>query len=294
MGIEVYFQTVGWITNIITTLAASKFTWDFLKLKEKTSSHYMILILTLSDFGYPLKTMLDYLLIKDLQSAYWMSYVGTFVFQWSLYWSTIIAIFTYTLLAGKSTSFCPRNFMKKSVWLCTLLAFACPLMIMFKLFGVSVRYLGPGLAAVDYPLEGALDKILYFVFFNLIAKMIPIIIITWCYLKVGYIVRTTFSYAMTQSQSQFSAFRIFGYIFIPMLCFLPGILADIVCSYQGTFYPLWAQVFVYTVRRSWPFLNIMAYWFLTSFEAPEEDDNNSVPELCLSLQENYAKTNQTY
>ena len=155
---------------------------------------------------------------------------------------------------------------------------------MYDMFGVGVRYLGPGLAAVDYPLVGDTDKILYFVFFNLIPKVIPTLIITWCYVKVGYIVRTTFSYAMTQSQSQFSAFRIFGYIFIPMLCFFPGIIADVVCSYEGTFYPLWVQILVYTVRRSWPFLNILAYWFLSSFEAPEEDEN-SKPELCLSLQQ---------
>lgn len=128
MGFEVYFQTVGWATNFITTIAATKFIWGFLKLKDKTASHYMILILTLSDFGYPLKTMLDYLLIKDLDSAYMMSYVGTFVFQWKLYWSTVIAIFTYSLLTGRKSSFSPKSFIYKSLLICTILAFACPIM----------------------------------------------------------------------------------------------------------------------------------------------------------------------
>jgi len=127
MNFETYFISFGWFANIITGFTVLLFLISFFRLKEKSSSQYMILILTISDFGYPLKSMLDYYFVKDLPTSYLSSCFGSYIYRWSLYWSVAIGLFTYKLLTV-SYAFNPKRFIIKSICWCTILSTAAPIM----------------------------------------------------------------------------------------------------------------------------------------------------------------------
>ena len=127
MSFEAFFKVFSWISTIITILAVLFFLWSFFRLKEKSYSQYMILILTIADFGYPLKITFDYYFVRDITSAYIMTYFGIYIYRWSLYWSAIIGIFTHKLLTQDFT-FNPKRFMIKAIVWCTILSAAAPLM----------------------------------------------------------------------------------------------------------------------------------------------------------------------
>ena len=127
MSFEAFFKVFSWISTIITILAVLFFLWSFFRLKEKSYSQYMILILTIADFGYPLKITLDYYFVRDLPSAYIMSYFGTYVYRWSLYWSATIGIFTYKLLT-QDHIFNPKRFIIKAVIWCSIFSASAPLL----------------------------------------------------------------------------------------------------------------------------------------------------------------------
>jgi len=127
---------------------------------------------------------------------------------------------------------------------------------------------------------------MYNISYNFITICIPIIIICYCYYKVTQTVKKMYGFAISASQLRSNSLKMFGYVAIPILCFLPGIVSDLIFSFQGTYYNLEAQIITSIARRSWSFLNLLAYWFLNLPEHHKKRDSvigDEVPDFSLSL-----------
>ena len=84
----------------------------------------------------------------------------------------------------------------------------------------------------------------------------------FCYLRLQQVLRTTYGSMMTHIE--FSPVRMYMYVAIPIICFLPWIIMDLVYIFINGPFPFWAVAVACTLRDSWGFLNLLAYWFLGS------------------------------
>ncbi len=116
----------GWTTDLITATCAIKFLWSWRNLRERTPGLYMVLILSIFDLLYPITNMFR-LTFQSSNSGKIFYPIAVYIYRFSLYWSTVISIFTYYVIAKKKT-FDPDNFIKRGVLICLGAALLCPLM----------------------------------------------------------------------------------------------------------------------------------------------------------------------
>lgn len=131
------------------------------------------------------------------------------------------------------------------------------------------------MSTTDFPTTNFFHKIMYFLFYNLIGTLLPVLLMAYCYWKVT---RTTKEeYEQSEEESRKNNFKIFAYVAIPFICFVPGVIAETVASFMGVEYPRWFSMVNFTIRKSWCVLNLLVYWFMGSSNqkpALENDDDN--------------------
>jgi len=111
---------------------------------------------------------------------------------------------------------------------------------------------------------------MYFLTFDIIGTLAPIIITFSLYFQVYKVLRIEDDGEM-RNKALSNPRRVLNYSFIQFICFFPGILADGVFMFQGKIAPFEIAVIISITRRSWGFLNLLAYWFL---RIGEEENNN--------------------
>jgi uncharacterized membrane protein (DUF485 family) len=102
------------------------------------------------------------------------------------------------------------------------------------------------------------DSIMYLVVFDGIGGLLPIMVTLYCYYKVYCTLRDD----DFPRELQVRASRVFWYSFVQIICFVPEILADIICSVTNNNYPFGVGAIITFLYRSWGFLNLLIYWFL--------------------------------
>ena len=122
---ETLFQITFWLINALITITSFLFVFSFCRLKEKSIGLYMILILTLSDFSFPLMNMITVMIEINKEWDHILYIVAVVLFCFSLYWSTVIAVFSYKILAVKKI-FDSSGFLRKSLLYCAILCMFCP------------------------------------------------------------------------------------------------------------------------------------------------------------------------
>lgn len=120
---------------------------------------------------------------------------------------------------------------------------------------------------------------MYLLLYNFIGTLLPVLMIAYCYLKVTKAMKE--EYELSKEESRKNNFKIFAYMAIPFICFVPGVLADTVFSFMGVDYPRWFTMMNFIIRKSWCVLNLLVYWFLgssnqkTNPALANDDDNQS-------------------
>jgi len=254
------FQYLNWVINTLIVSASLIFYYKFLKLRERTTGHYMIFVLTLSDLIFPAMNMLTTTILKGKVPDDILYIIAVAVYRFSLYWSTAIAIFSYMILA-QSQIINSRSFFIKAFFSCFILTFFCPSLIIYNVFGIDIKHLGPGFSTVGFPPSSFLTQILGWLTFDIVGTTVPALIIFICYFKVYQTLKT--SYDSIIEQTRITAGRMFIYVIIPFLCFMPWTLADLYNILIGIDYPFSVVILASTLRRCWGFLNLLAYWFLS-------------------------------
>jgi len=160
--------------------------------------------------------------------------------------------------------------------------------ILCHLFGIHTIYRAGGSISIRYPLKGLVDQILFFFFFDLVGTLIPIFITYYLYLQVYKSLKAQEEYCGEPLEE--NPKKVLWYSYIQLFCFLPGTLSDAIFMFQGRNSPFYVSVLISVTRRSWGFLNLLAYWFLKIAKKKEEeqsfvDNDNSEIEKSFSMNE---------
>lgn len=252
----------GWVTDLITAVCALKFLYSFRNLKERTPGLYMVLILSISDLAYPITNMFRLTFQNGLNGDFFYP-LAVYIYRFSLYWSTIIAVFTYFVIAKKKT-FDPDRFIIRGAILCLCASLLCPLMIITHLWGISVRPLGPGLSVVYFPPPNLAHQLIGWLIYDVIGTLGALGVILYCYSKVYKALKLTYGYM--DFGNGINPKRVFIYVAIPFISFMPWAIADLTIIFANVEYPFWLMITVTTARRCWGFLNLLAYWFLSPYQ----------------------------
>jgi len=145
------------------------------------------------------------------------------------------------------------------------------LRILCHLFGIQTIYRAGGSISIRYPLESLANQILFFIFFDLVGTLIPIFITYYLYLQVYKSLKTQEEYSGEPLEE--NPKKVLWYSYIQLFCFVPGTLSDAFFMFQGRNAPFGVSVFISVTRRSWGFLNLLAYWFLKIAKKKEEEQS---------------------
>jgi len=186
-------------------------------------------------------------------------YIAGILFCFSLFWSTAIAIFSYKALTTPK-NFNSKGFLKKALIYVCLITMYGPLLVTFNVCGIHIKTLAPGFSTVGFPYTtNKFTQYLGWFLIDIVALFFPIFIIFYCYYKVYKALKVSYD----GMYAELSSMRVFIYVLIPTICFLPWHIADFVAIYNDKDVDFVIMVVIAVFRRAWGFLNLLAYWFLS-------------------------------
>lgn len=97
---------------------------------------------------------------------------------------------------------------------------------------------------------------------------LPVFVISYCYIKISKDLRTTLSNFIRDARD--NANRLLWFPVVPIVCWCPEIVADVICMYYSTDYPDWLGFLISLIHRCWGLLNLLTYWLLT----PKNDEKS--------------------
>jgi len=132
-----------------------------------------------------------------------------------------------------------------------------------------VKQLGPGLSITAYSNDSLLKLLMGWFLYDVVGTLSPSFIILYCYSRVLNTIKTLYRF-VGPSAGDGKRLRFSFYTAIPIICFLPWIIVDLVYSFIDSEMPFLIVFIVTTFRRAWGFLNLLAYWFLR----PQQEDQD--------------------
>lgn len=117
------------LIDVVIILIFSIFLLSFMRNREKNYTMITILILTLSDLGYPIMHILTIIWVKfDLN----LNVLGPIAFAvngFNLYWTAALALYTHFLFKSiiESKSFHYKRFIIVALFICLTLSLAFPI-----------------------------------------------------------------------------------------------------------------------------------------------------------------------
>ncbi len=150
------------------------------------------------------------------------------------------------------------------------------------MWGIHAEYIGPGLFRLAFANPATSNPKMFFVFYDFFGTILPVLIISFCYIGVYRFLKFLKSLAVTYSK--INTTKVLVYIFIPTLCYGPQIISDMIYTSRRRSSPFWWAFAISTLRRSWGVLNLLAFWF-TSVDGKENRDSllNQSQQRTLSL-----------
>jgi len=127
---KVISETIGWTSDILIILASSFILSSYLRIKKKSSTHIMIIILSIGDLFIPLTHMIG-LSFKDLptyDNILFPIIIG--ILHFSLYWALVMALFVYFVLV-KQINIQPKSYIIKGLIIVLICAPFCSIVYLF-------------------------------------------------------------------------------------------------------------------------------------------------------------------
>jgi len=133
-----------------------------------------------------------------------------------------------------------------------------------------VIYVGKGIATATFESSNLWLRFAAWIIYDGVGTLFPVIMIAFCYHKMQKSLKTSFTYSPHISRNKANATRIRWYIAIPIICFVPFVFLHLTNVILYNQYPFVLILFLATLRRTWGFLNLFAYWFFK----PEKQGGN--------------------
>lgn len=257
-----FFKLTAWTTDVITIIIVLLFLYKFNKLPVKTYSTYMVLILNISDCIFPVVDIITQYLPQDDEVAMPLGALKTFCSHFSLAFSAAIAVYFYLVLHSNRI-LNPKRFTIYALVCCFLFSSFFAICVATQLWNIHAKFDEAGLISVDYGLTSAQNQTLYLIFEDLMGTLLPILITLYCYYRV-------FETLSSMTGSIINPTRVLYYSIIQMVCFMPGIIADLVFIFQQSRYNVVCAIVVGFLHRCWGFLNLLAYWFTNPQQEAQE------------------------
>ena len=142
-----------------------------------------------------------------------------------------------------------------------------------------------GMYSIGYSPKTFFDQLVSFIGLDFVGVVLPISLNVFFFTKLRTLIQASFHFSQAQKNENLA---IWWYPFVAMICFIPGVICDIVIGLSGNFYPFWLSVASNLLHRAWAFMNLWVYWKLTSKANSQEDllDEES-PEFSLSKTESF-------
>lgn len=149
-------------------------------------------------------------------------------------------------------------------------------------FGTTVYYDDAGILRLfSFSTAAVADTVAFFIVFQVVARLIPTLITSFCYIKSYRELKTSELYRVTRSGNQ--ELRALWYGIIPLIAFVPGIMFTAIHFFDlfpipRQAEPLEVYFFQFLPTRIWIFLNLMQYWFLKPTNKQRSDVELSIAE----------------
>jgi len=127
------------------------------------------------------------------------------------------------------------------------------------MWGMEIIFIRPGIYKLVHPLTGFSDRILFGTVYHGIGTLLPVYLTTYCYVKVYKTLKEAYQYNGFEVKPS----RVLWYSAIQILCFVPEMVIDTFFLCKGEEVIIEGQVIMFITKKSWPFLNLLAYWFFT-------------------------------
>jgi len=156
-----------------------------------------------------------------------------------------------------------------------------------------VIYLGPGAYAFKFTDPENSNQIMFYVLYDILLTIVPVLAIVYCYYQVYKTLKSLYEFAI--SQSQLNPRKVLLYTLIPILTFVPANIADLIYLLPGDIYPFVVSYFISVSKRSWGFLNLLAYWYLNfNNEKWESEISETQSDLSFVVKDNpFSENRQT-
>jgi len=260
-SIELLPIQVTLFIDVAVIITFSAFLLSFLKTCEKNYGLLMILILTLSDLGYP---------IMNILTTIWHKYnldinvLGPFALSvngFNLYWTAALAVYTHLLFDSIKNykAFHYKRFICSAFLICLAFSLALPLSVALGAWKGKIDIFIRGGYSIGYRLLGKDGNLAYFIARDVVGKIIPLSATSFYYWKV---------YKAMQKASIFfcapknNSLRLFWLSMIPIVCTLPGILSDTFRLFSYELNTHFITIPIFFLRYIWEVLNLWIYWSL--------------------------------
>jgi len=126
-----------------------------------------------------------------------------------------------------------------------------------------------GMYSIGYSPQTFFDQSISFVAFGLIGIVLPISLIVIYFYKVNLLIKSSSLSFANKTKRNLS---IWWYPSVAVICFIPGLLCDVVIGLSGQFYPFWLSIVSNLLHRAWAFVNLWVYWRLTATPNQTSED----------------------
>ena len=117
-----------------------------------------------------------------------------------------------------------------------------------------------GMYSIKYSPHTFLDKTFAFIWLDIVCLALPISLNALFFAKVRKFVQSSSHFS---EKGKAESLAIWRYPLATIVCFIPGVLLDVIVGLSGSFYPFWLSIACNLLHRAWAFLNIWVYWGLT-------------------------------
>ena len=234
----------------------------------------MILILNISDLADPIVNILTVAFSQDPKNLKVIGPLVVAIYSFFIDWSAAFAVYTYMLLKSikESSFFNYKRFFIPAFTICLFFTLFFPATYSLHIFlypftlisrvtlgirGEEIAFSVHRLSAFGYLPKGSPTQAIIFIVFNGLGHLLPILITSYYYFQVYRMLKVQ-SLMITYSKT--TTTRMSWYPLIPIICFGPGALLEIIFTSRASCLPFWASLVVNILHRCWGFLNLLAFW----------------------------------
>lgn len=261
------FSIISTTLNVLCSIMFMGFLYKFMQVQKKNRATKIIISLDIFFLLNSLLNLLNPYITDTCSEAMIIGAIRNFIAVFCLYWSSAFAIFTHSALKAKSI-FPWKCFIVFALIASSLPSSIIPFGIFTESFGMKLHCIAPGQYFLEMNIGETSSKFIYFIINDFINILLPVVANTYCYYQIY---KTLNSMQMFQYRNLSHTYGFFWSVVIPLICFMPGVIQDIVVVFADLEIHLIIiiQFISETLQTVWGVLFLWSYWSFYLAESPE-------------------------